>query len=173
MHTRKKNNIADTVRGKIAQYPYDVREPVSKVGNIMSSFYLMSCTRQNQLDIGLNRHSGIQNFSPEQKNAGLCQLSPVLDLFRHRQFFSFPDRTDRMPDSPTFRHFYIQYVYIIHMLIHIRTYTFRICMFVCIHKHILIHVSICTVNVYVYVYTQVVIVNSKFNQLIVKMLTPN
>ncbi len=43
-----------------------------------------------------------------KKNAGLCEFSPVPDLFRHRYFFSVQYRNVRMPNSPAFRHLYTQ-----------------------------------------------------------------
>ncbi len=51
-------------------------------------------------------HSGILYLSPvlEHYGTGFDPLIPVPDWFRHPHFCSFRYKTDRMPDSPTFRH---------------------------------------------------------------------
>ncbi len=41
---------------------------------------------------------------PEHSGTGLGPLFSVPDWFQHRHFCSFRYLTDRMPDSPTFRH---------------------------------------------------------------------
>jgi hypothetical protein len=52
-----------------------------------------------------HRHSDILYLSPvpEHSGTGLGPLIPVTYWLWHRNFCSFRYRTDRMPDSPTFR----------------------------------------------------------------------